>query len=643
MPEFKRNIGGPNLNIPGVSAKRPVNADAAKWQAIEQIGKIAITAGGKAAAKSAGEEIKGEDESAVAVDQSLFDLEADFHIDAIDRAKPRTKPEMEDFKKAKFDEVLTSQKRITEALGRGLISSTEASARLGTLRNEALSNPFIAMFQDELDNALFSSTGGGRGGTKAYYGATAAEKDAASIVEARRKGKAESEQRISKVANDLNISHARAARMVANVEADILDTEALKRRKERGTYNSKHAYTLAGKNIPGFMDGVGGILSTYSKGGGNLHEATEAIEEYYRGAIAAIGVDAKDKDGNTIMNPDDYSSLTDKLTTLKDGAISSLGNVGDLTASLKQIKEMTAKADLSDLEQESQIREVLPMLTATRKSPVLNQLVADFIMGRNSQQMELRAKNEPTVARFLELMKGKSPVQAAQDLADFGDPSKELSENAKLTVSTLVNGNAAYEQWSKSEDPESVANKLEEAAYTTYGLANDKTWFGSKSLEVLPYALAGAIGRDRSSQMSADKDEGVLRSLTNILGVTDRVPTEPRGLPTTLVITPRKKLQSSSAMSAFRGGEDELELGFTTGGTKLTTAYKKSMWNTYRIGLKAPSLWQDAGYESNAEWVAAQYVDNKAIPVEAPVEEEPEKVKEPVKRRRYNLETGSFE
>ena len=112
MPEFRREIGGANLvSIPGVRAVKPRDSGAATAKIASTLLQTGLEVGGRAAARSAGERIAGEGESAVDVDKAVGDA-GDAIGFAESEGKDLTGPELEDLKRATFDSTLTTAKRI---------------------------------------------------------------------------------------------------------------------------------------------------------------------------------------------------------------------------------------------------------------------------------------------------------------------------------------------------------------------------------------------------------------------------------------------------------------------------------------------------------------------------------------------------
>ena len=188
MANLQRGVGQADTNFQQVDPVKGSNSGAMKAQLAGDLVKGALNVGSSLYANAKGKELSGADESAVDIQHDIG--KADFDLDVFKNSQEGEigTAELEDFRKKTFDEILSSEKRISAALKAKQISSTEANARLNVLRNEAMSNPFVALHGAQLDSQLFASSGG-KVGNKPHFKATRDEREAAAkekaIIEAR--------------------------------------------------------------------------------------------------------------------------------------------------------------------------------------------------------------------------------------------------------------------------------------------------------------------------------------------------------------------------------------------------------------------------------------------------------------------------
>lgn len=632
MPEFRREIGGANLgNIPGVRAVKPHDSGAATAKIADTLLKTGLQVGGRAAAQKAGRSIAGQEETAAGVDKALTQASNELEMDVLmggDQGQDLSAAQLEDIKKSKFDEVLGTQKRLKSALSRGLISSTEANARINMLRNEALANPLVAMFQGELDNQLFpSGAGGTKGGAKdGIFGATQAEKEAAGAA----KGRVEAaEQKSKEVSLIEGAGFTKPAAEALWQRGRIAEekAKALKAQADAFNYNKKD-YTANSKfvahetNVQAYS-----IFSEAVKSGGSPEAVNNAIAKMEALKLQAEGVltqGMRNKEGVVVGDGADFETANGSITK----------SVNHFS---KLLKEDFAKAKVLAKQLEEKVNgtaiqthDTLQALYGGNKvfaalmnsgNQELSKLGIEIVSEIDGTKNRLKGVSNKLFGRVIEGLSseelGANVAEAVKDVSLGGDEGKtdeekEESLNYFSVVAVTKSGPAlAAASYGQGRDEE-VDDKFFNSPIAIDQIGNSRWWSSyartdPNALRALDQMIEGAAARSQTVQFSTHKKKQVTkRSRKGGLSSRSTETVSTGGIPQTVVVTPIAKGKRG------RGG---VSYSINSGGVVLTDEYKKNITSAYKLGVAHEGLW-NKDFDNVNQWINSMFAEGELPEVE---------------------------
>jgi len=620
MPEFKKNIGGPNLgNIPGVRAVKPHDSGAATAQIAGQLLQTGLQVGGRAAAQSAGRRIAGQEETAVGVDKAVTQASNELEMDVLlggDQGQDLSAAQLEDIKKSKFDEVLGTQKRLKSALSRGLISSTEANARINMLRNEALANPLVAMFQGELDNQLFPSGAGGKGG--GVFGATQAEKVAA----ARAKGETEAAEAESKSVvliqgqTGLNEDSARALyRDRAKQQAEAV---AMEQQTKAFNYGSKD-YSVFSRKIAD-QAGYGGMLviNTFTQGGGLAEDVAGAVA-----GLENLRIQLKSKTSEFLMNDEgvqvgkvvDKDKADSNIDKTIDGHIALIK--GDFSLTQKLVAEYEQRSNSRKLKDQKinyqyfdnlGVAGSLTNLGHTEAAESLTNSLngIDPVLTKWSEQTDVRVRaalklNDQDLGRGL----ASSLEKTVTGTTAKENPQEKEDRHTNMAILSLQkDGFKVAASYGKGSDEE-IDSTFRNMPVNIRDIKESRGWMSSirkdpNAQRAVKNMIIGASSRavTRQSQKMVDNDSFLgpfFRTLGGALGQTIQSAPAPThsGVPKKIQVTP----DILSTGQVNRGS-----VNIDTFGVAVDDQYKSAVKSAYDLGTTNPQLWSES-HETIDHWL----------------------------------------
>lgn len=633
MPEFKKNIGGPNLgSIPGVRAVKPHDSGAAVAQVAGQLLQTGLQVGGRAAAQKAGRSIAGQEETAVGVDKALTQASNELEMDVLmggDQGQDLSAAQLEDIKKSKFDEVLGTQKRLKSALSRGLISSTEANARINMLRNEALANPLVAMFQGELDNQLFpSGAGGTKGGAKGgIFGATQAEQEAAGAA----KGRVEAaEKKAKEVALIEGAGFGKPAAEALWQRGRIAEekAKALKAKADAFNYNKKD-YATSSKFVA-HETGVQAysIFSEAVKSGGTTEDVNKAIAKLEALKLQAEGVltqGMRNKEGVVVGDGSDFETANGSITK----------SVNHFS---KLLKEDFAKAKVLAKQLEEKVNGTAIQTHDTLQALYGGNRVFAALMNSGNQELSklgieivseidgtknrLKGVSNKLFGRVIEGLSseelGENVAESVKDVALGGDEGKTDAEKEEAlnyfsVVAVTKSGPAlAASSYGQGRDEE-VDDKFFNSPIAIDQVGNSRWWNSyartdPNALRALDQMIEGAAARSQTLQFATHKKKQVTkRSRKGGLSSRSTETVSTGGIPQTVVVTP---------ISKGKRGRGGVSYSINSGGVTLTDEYKKNITSAYKLGAAHEGLWKK-DFDNVDQWINSMFAEGGAQPKEA--------------------------
>ncbi|MBL4940484.1 MAG: hypothetical protein JKY81_02330 [Colwellia sp.] len=648
MAEFKRGVGEPNLNIPGVTASRGSNSRASTAKAIVDVGKIALQAGGTALARSSGEEIAGSDENAVSVNKTVNQLESALSSQDVGFTGPLSKAQIEDFRSERFNDVLTNQKRIKSALDRGLMSSTEANARLNTLRNEALSNPLISMFQSELDDAFFTSTGGRAGTGSTFFGPTPAEQDAA----ARRKGVLEATEKHEEALTEVQLqfkTNRQGAQIIVERQSQRVEKiSRLELSQKTLNYNSQQSAALQREYITQSSTTGFGIVSKWLESGANAKDKQNAQLSLRASLDNTLRKLRKARFGQDGVTPVILKKDADKLEADAVKGFEDLMGMLDEQSNTKRITDVLAEGqaalNLRGLAVDVEIFNAAPVYARLGTSaPELSKVLIDRSLGLNDDELlnTFTANTNSSIGRLLALnIRLKTSVHKSMAEKITNGTPLDSDESGAYALMTISKGGSNAIIDSVKRSPEDTVSKLQDAPIALRDITDSRQWMSNlktpEGVKAVSAIIEGAAARAQTFQFSNARKDNIVKGRGRGGRPTTRTVSVQAGVPSKIEISPR----TSGRVRQTTGIE------INTFGVPVTDQYKSSILNTHKLGTAQPTLW-NAEFDTIDDWITSLYTLGGEAPPKGLTEDEETTPKEATssttKRRRWNIATGAFE
>ncbi len=618
MADFRRNIQDPSLSGLDQSAVRPVsNGNAGEAAAIGQVLQQAAGLYGQYKAKVEGQKLGGEGENyeqaGLAADQAGSQLESLFGKKSAETGADVTADQAQDLRNEVFGKILNNQKRIQAALSRGLISSTEATARLNVLRNQALSNPLVAPYQDQLDNALYKTTGGS--GTT--FAATAEETANAAAQKGRLQAIEETEKQVtSMLSTGIASDRKQALGLIAQTAQIERDLQNFSVKKAALGASSNEVYAQGQRLATMQSSSAYGRISDWARRGGDAKETQSILSSLTMEAEQvkqAIRASAFDENGKLVIDSDTLSkSLADV-----DQRVSDYTRMLQDQSGTKALVDMTAQrtAALAYQSQTIQIEvaKYAPVFYAMKDNPVASSWLWNNAVNQNELSTAWQKSTSPLL-RYMGEIDNASRMQKTMDAADNFRKGAPVDETGGAVLgSTLPNkgGKAVVDEAYKA-NPEQTLKTLSNSPFTLKSIYENAEWRKGantpEGIEQVNAVIEGAASRALISSIYEPATYD--RTAAGVRGSSSARPSFE--VPTEVVV---KRNTKPAATGGGRGGGNTVgrkfeEWTIDTKGVRVSDQYKSEVVNAYKLGTENPQLW-NAEFESVDAWVNSLFARSK--------------------------------
>lgn len=602
MAEYRQEISGPSLG--GLSTSNyNIDTSSSKGAIANAITSALVTAAdayGSNKAKKLGAELAGKEsfeEAGMAADQAKTTLEQMLSEKEAEVGKPVTEEQAMDLKNKVFDKVLTNYKRIERALDRGLISSTEANARLSVLRNEALSNPLVARFQDELDNALFKTTGG----APAQFGATSAEQQQAAASKGELAAIQATEEKVTTyLRQGLASSRNQALSLIAQQEQHKANMAYYQEKKARLGVTSQEAYaasqTLATSQAASYY----GKITGWAANGADAKEVAGIRMQFVQEGEQikqAIRAAATGKDGKLLV---DQETLRQQIDEVDERVKSFSAMLDDQSATKNLVRIMeqrTAALDYKNQDVQIELTRLIPMFMAMKDNPAASQWLWDNAINTDQMKTQWMEASNP----LLKMIARMSPSEATQQITNTSSKVVKglpLTQDEQVIASeTLVTkGGTGALQESYKVAPEETVKQLSEIPIKLKNISNNLEWINlsktPEGKEQVTAVVAGAARRAIISNFTEPGRDPKKDTIPKSIKITERTNPAPMG----------------TALMVYNPSKQKV-WDIDTGGVPVSEEYRSEVVNAYKLGQRSPALWQDE-YESVDAWINALFTRN---------------------------------
>lgn len=594
MPEYSTSISGPNLG--GLTAPSRPTAKASDTAAFAEVIGQALGLGaqlyGRKKAEAAGRELGGEGESfeqaeAVA-GQAATELQSLFKQKEEELGKDVSVGQAQDLKKQVFDKVLTNQKRIQAALRSGAISSTEANARISVLRNEALSNPLVAPFQDELDNALFVTTGGA-GKT---FAKTASEIEAEAEQAGQLKALEATEKQVtSMLLTKVAGSRQQALNIIAQQQQHQANMAFYEEKKARLGVTSQEAYAASQTLATAQSTSAYGTIAQWVQEGGNSQaiapirmKLVQEGEQIKQGIMRA----ARGSNGELLVSE---ATLRAQINEVDQRTQAFSDMLEDQSATKTMVDVMAQRQAALDTKNQSiqiELSNAIPVFMAMKDNPVASEWLWNNAVNMDQMLTKWQEESNPLLKTIGRL----SPEQAARTVMDTNEKivlGKPLEANdMEIAAQMLVQrgGTAAVDEAYK-KNPEQTIKMLSDTPFRTRDIYNSREWVKKATTDE---------GRE---QVNAVLEGASSRAILSSMADSSRAKGGKFKAPDKVVVVKNKPVLSNKNTMVQR---QEESWSIDTGGVYVNDQYKSEIINAYKLGTEVPSLWDDK-YDSIDLWI----------------------------------------
>jgi hypothetical protein len=607
MPEYMQQISSPSLQGLSIS---PMTVDsgskAATANAITTVLSAAASLYGRSEAKERGVALAGEEtyETAGAeAERAKTELESLITTKEAQTGKKVTEDQARDLKNEVFGKVLNNYKRIEGALKRGVITSTEANARLAVLRNEALSNPLVAPFQDELDNAMFKATGGSSGTFKA----TAAEQEAAAV----RKGNLAAVQAVEEqvgnyIRTGLASSRKQALSLIAQQEQYKVNMQYYNEKKERLGVTSQEAYAASQTLSTGQAASAYSKITQWvssgadAKGISGIRMALVQEGEQIKNAIRSSAVD---RNGNLLVDQTTLRTQIDEVDQRVRDFSAMLDDQSSTKNLVRLMEQRTAALDYKNQDIHIELTKLAPLFMAMKDNQAASQWLWDNAINVNEMKNQWLSSSNP----LLRMIGKLSPQDAEKVVNTVGEKvvkGAALNQDEQaVAAETLVNkGGVGAVQEAYNMNKEQTLVQLENIPFRLKDLSDNLEWTNlGKTEEGLVQLQAVIDGAARRAVISNFVDAGKTEGAVSDARQTRQGVKGPKKKPGDHSI-PQNVVVKEKETTAPGRGPRQAVWEIDTGGVWVSDAYKSEVVNAYKLGKKIPTLWE-AEYESVDDWI----------------------------------------
>lgn len=644
MADYSAQTQGVGLNFTQVQAYRPQVTNAQPVQvdytaaaaALGQLTGLATNAYGRRQARLAGEAIgtsgEGYEEAETAVTDAEQGLLFQKQQREAETGGPLTEAQALDLKDEVFSSTLTSQRRIERALKRGLISSSEANARLGVLRSRALANPLVAPFAQELDDSMYRVTGGAGGvvkdGQRTYFGPTAEEQEASAIREGQMKAlEAEQKQVTELVRTGIAKSDTQARNLLAQEHDMTTELKRLEVKKSTLGWSSEEAFAASEMRVTALASSGYAQINNWIKQGapaeqlqsmqGNLQIMSEQLKD-------AIRRDAYSADGRLIVNSSTLRAQMDSVDKMLSSFNDMLSDQSGTQRLINILDERQAIMDSRNQSVQMDLMSQLHILFALKDVPGGSEWYLDKTTGFQDLSVQFQESSNPVLRALGGIQKKYADAALAQGLDAFinGNPladtpapaggagaptspeaSTGILQRAALALGLKSGGGGSVVRKAIENNPAAAFDNLAELPLSSEDIRFSSTFTSllttgrPEEVEGVKAALEGSAYRTVSQEMinrgrrRETAEEAVAR------GTSRRQWSVPSfELPERVAISKKPHLGPGMAIG----------YNIDTGSVKVSDEFKKDIVNTWELGTANPTLWQDS-FESVDAWISSMY------------------------------------
>lgn len=612
MPDYNVQIQGPQLGglDQGVSPVNRGGANAAAAALVSTVGKIGANIYGSSQAKKAGAAIGGEGETyeaaGLAADAASTELEGLRSDKQSYQGSDVTPDQAKDLRDQVFGRVLTNQKRIQSAVDRGLISSTEATARLSVLRNEALSNPLVAPFQHELDNALYKTTGGS--GTT--FAATAAEAQAA----AQKKGQLAAIEETQKavtglITTGLAANETQALSLIAQDDAQKRSIAFMNQKKEALGLNSQEVYAANQVFQQAQATTAAQTIASWQASGGDANQKQQLqLKLVNDGEVTKTNIrnHAYDKSGNLIVTADVLASQLAEVDKRTKDFVGMLDDQSGTKKLMDTVAQLNASMSLKSAEVNVDLAKRFPVLYALKDQPVVQQHFLNTLTSTNTLKTKWISSSNPIMKAIAQLPNSELNDKVASAQTSFINGAPTTSESVGILSTTLLEkGGAKTVDAVYGNHPEATLTTLRNTPFLIKDVATNTEWLQKASTPE---------GRD---QLAAVVESAASRALVSSVYEPDRYGSyqkqtsgrryqiDPKfEVPAVVTVTqnPQPINTGGGRGNGNAVGKKYEEWTIDTGGVIVSDLYKSELVNAYKLGTTQPSVWNE-DFKTMDEWL----------------------------------------
>jgi hypothetical protein len=596
MADYRQEISRPSLDGLTVSNYN-VDTSSSKGAVANAVTAALVTAAGvygKNKARKQGEILAGQEsyeEAGIAAETAKTEVESLFAKKEAEVGKPVSQDQARDLKKEVFDRVLVNYKRIEGALSRGLISSTEANARLSVLRNEALSNPLVAPYQDELDNALFKTTGG----SASAFGPTASEQEAQAATKGELAAVQATEEKVTTyIRTGLAASRNQALSIIAQQAQHEANMAFFQEKKARLGVTSEEAYAASQTLATSQAASSYGKITSWVADGADAKAVPSirlSIIQEGEQLKQAIRSSATNKDGTLLVDQETLRKQIDEVDQRTRDFSAMLEDQSATKDLVRIMAQRTAGLDYKNQDIQIELTKLVPMFMAMKDNQAASQWLWDNSININEMRTQWLAASNPLLRMIARL----SPSDANKMVNEVGEKVVKgipLNEDEQIVASeTLTNkGGTGAVKESYSVDAEQTVKQLATIPFKLKDISTNLEWINLGKTE------------EGQVQIKAVIDGAARRAVvSNFLRTTNGKKPGDHLIPKTIKVSEREFV-------AGRGAKHQV-WDIDTGGVPVSEEYQSEVVNAYKIGKKLPTLWEN-DYPTIDDWINDLFTRN---------------------------------
>jgi regulator of replication initiation timing len=604
MADLRIGIAGPNLGglAPSLSPRQSgVDLQAAS-QIGQALGQMVGMYGQNRDRKNAiarAEDLTGEDETyeeaGAAVDESVA-LFRNLQQEREATGQALTEDQVLDLKNQTLTKTLDSHRRIERALARGLISSTEANARLHRLRSEALANPLMAAYSKEFDNVLYKVTGG----SENPFAKTAEELEGA----AEQKGRLEAIEAVEKQEQELvragAVATPEAARafVASTFQFDLQKRHFDAKKAELGV-TSQEAYAVAQNMLTQSSAVSYGAISSWVKQGANaalIPDLQLQIQQDAEAMKAQIRQAAIDRNGNLIMEEATLARLLAEVDTNAAFMSQLPTNQSDTKRLVAEYDRRQASFNIENQAHLIEFAKAAPLVVALQSIPHASDWVFNHQINIEKHQTEWAASANP----LLKLIAKKQPSEAADDVRRTQEKlvkNQEMNDEEKALASVLLTskGGASIVKHLRDTYGSDYDLKLRDIPITVTSVLNSSEWNA--------YARDKTSRYDLTAIIQGAAQRAIMASLNE---VTSQDPKAAIAVPKKVKVTKNDPYLNRVDGLPPTGLPIRTGYKVDTYGVKTGKAYNSEVAAAYEMGRKYPQIWQ-GDFDSVDDWLSSLF------------------------------------